>query len=71
MAERAAADDAPLSVIAACTGACLQDDDNLFGADVADDNEDANIWAARQAERGLEKIKLSSKKTLLPGKQQR
>ena len=53
---RAAADDAPLSEIAARAGAGLADDDNLLGAgSAADNHEDANVEAAQQAERRLEK----------------
>ena len=53
---RAAADDAPLSELAARAGAGLADDDNLLGAgSAADNHEDANVEAAQQAERRLEK----------------
>ena len=54
---RAAADDAQLSEIASRCGAGLADD-----AGSADDHEDANVEAARQAER---RLKISKEITAL------
>ena len=48
---RAAADDVQLYELAARADAGLADDDNSLGAGSAADNEDANVEAARQAER--------------------
>ena len=70
--QRAAADDAPpLSVLAAVNGAGIDDADGLLVANSADDNEEANVEAARQAALREQKRVLSSKKTPPSSKQMR